>query len=105
MNDVDYRSESDKFFIEVEDELDSYDWDFDYDNKGDIFIIYNNGQEYMVMTKNYGQHEIWLVAGKDAYQFIYENKNWVSKKNKTESMLEVIKRYLDMVSGEKGQIF
>ncbi|QRN41385.1 MAG: hypothetical protein GKC53_04465 [Neisseriaceae bacterium] len=105
MNDVDYRVESDKFFIKIEDELGSYEWDFDYDNKGDIFIIYNNTQEYMVLTKNYSQHEIWLVAGKDAYQFIYENENWVSKKNKKESILGVVRRYLDIACGEKGQIF
>lgn len=102
MNDSDFNSAVERVFLQIEDELDNYDWDFDYDNTGDVFIIYHDTREYLVLTKHFARFEVWLAAEKEGHHFIYHNQHWVSNKNKDETILEIIKRYVDIACEAKS---
>lgn len=100
MDDASYRNEAEQVFLDIEDELENYDWDLESDNKGDILIIRDDSGDILTLTKNFGQKEIWLVAGREAYHFKKQGQNWVSTKNSQDTLFKVIHTTLNTVTGE-----
>ncbi|MFH4354471.1 MAG: iron donor protein CyaY [Neisseriaceae bacterium] len=104
MNDAEFLNEAERAFLEIIEELENYDWDFDYDHQGDILTIYNDTEECVVITHNLGRHELWVVIGKESYHFIHRGKNWVWKKDNGLVLLAAVKDHLDEICGNRGQL-
>ncbi len=100
MDDASYRNEAEQVFLDVEDKLDNYDWDLESDNKGDILTVRDDSGDILTLTKNFGQKEIWLVVGTEAYRFKKQGQNWVSIKNSEDTLFKVIHNALNTVTGE-----
>ena len=90
-----FAEETEKVFSEIIDEIEKYDWDFSYDY----------GRQYLSLNKNFGRHQLWLVTKREIYHFIFRNKKWRLILNKQLILQAVIRRYLDIVCGKRGQIF
>ena len=100
-----FAEETEKVFSEIIDEIEKYDWDFSYDYQGDHLTIFDHGRQYLSLNKNFGRHQLWLVTKREIYHFIFRNKKWRLILNKQLISQAVIRRYLDIVCGKRGQIF
>lgn len=100
-----FAEETEKVFSEIIDEIEKYDWNFSYDHQGDHLTIFDDGRQYLSLNKNYGYHQLYLTAEQDIYHFIFRNKKWRFILNKQLILQTVIRRYLDIVCGKRGQIF
>ena len=100
-----FAEETEKVFSEIIDEIEKYDWNFSYDYQGNYLIIFDDGRQYLSLDKNYGYQQLYLLTEQNIYRFIFRNKKWRFICNKQLVLQAVIRHYLDIVCGKRGQIF
>lgn len=82
-----YLKMADELFRTVEDKLDEFEEDIDYDKAdGKIEIHFENGSSPLVINTQRAIHEIWMAGGARAWHFKWEEKSqkWIAQAEQEE---------------------
>lgn len=87
MEDKEYFQQMNTIFRRVEDKLDEYEEDLDYDKAdGKLEIIFENGNPKVVLNTQRAIHEIWLAGNAQAWHFRFEEEKqrWFAQAEQVE---------------------
>ncbi|MBF0286806.1 MAG: iron donor protein CyaY [SAR324 cluster bacterium] len=82
MNMSEYLNLSGELFRNIEDKLDEFEDDIDYDKAdGKIQVIFENGSSPLVINTQRAIHEVWLAGGARAWHFKWldTEKKWFAE--------------------------
>ena len=79
MQDAEYHALVDALFYDLEDKIDNMDQDVEIDSEeGVLNIVFPNGTT-IVISRQIGNHEVWIAAKSGGYHLSREENNWRCK--------------------------
>jgi len=84
---TEYLKLANALFTNVENKLDEFEDDMDYDTvDGKIEIIFENGSSPLVVNTQRALHEVWLAGGARAwhFQWIEDDQKWFAEAEQEE---------------------
>ncbi len=79
MQDAEYHALVDALFYDLEDKIDNLDQDVEIDSEeGVLNIVFPNGTT-IVISRQIGNHEVWIAAKSGGYHLYREENNWRCK--------------------------
>ncbi len=79
MQDAEYHALVDALFYDLEDKIDNLDQDVEIDSEeGVLNIVFPNGTT-VVISRQIGNHEVWIAAKSGGYHLSREENNWRCK--------------------------
>jgi len=76
MEDAKFIDTVDEIFMQLEDELDEFDEDIDIDTSGGLLTVTFPATSTIVLSKQIGQHEIWVAAVSGGFHLGLINGEW-----------------------------
>ena len=96
MQDAEFHALVDELFYDLEDEIDNLDQDVDIDSgEGILNIVFPNGTT-IVISRQIGNHEVWIAAKSGGYHLSREENDWRCK-----ATGETLKTLVNRVIGEQ----
>lgn len=77
LDDTIFHSLVDDIFMEIEDLVDELDDDVDIDSTGGVLTFTFQGGSNVILSRQIGNHEVWVAARSGGFHLRFENNSWV----------------------------
>ncbi len=93
MQDAEFHALVDALFYDLEDEIDNLERDVEIDSEeGVLNIVFPNGTT-IVVSRQIGNHEVWIAAKSGGYHLSREENDWRCKKT-GETLMTLVNRVI-----------
>ncbi|MEC5319181.1 iron donor protein CyaY [Brenneria populi subsp. brevivirga] len=77
MNDSEFHQLADELMLRLEETLDQFDGDIDYETNGGVMTLTFENDSKIVINRQEPLHQIWLATKSGGYHFNYQDNRWV----------------------------